>query len=187
MLAKPYEALPPPNVEVLVAPNDTLLPPNDGALLDPNVRPEPNEGVLPVVKEDVNPSSIYISKKVEVPAKPTERLLPAPNVGVVPDSGSGVLLEENWTEVPLLLRRKEGRLDEFNELGAVKPNKLPEAPEAEANKVDPNKERLVFPHKELLENEDVGSTELERDGELAELPNTNSPEVVVVAFSMRSH
>lgn len=102
-----------------------------------------------------------------MPAEPTERLLPAPNVGDVPDPGAGVLLEANWAEVLLLLRPKEGRLDELNELGAVKPNKLPEAPEAEADRVDPNKEGLVFP--------------LERDDELAELPNTNEPEVVAVA------
>lgn len=115
-----------------------------------------------------NPNEVLLlPEKLEVPTEPTERLLPAPNVGVVPDPGAGVLLEANWAEVLVLLRPKEGRLDELNELGAVKPNKLPEAPEAEADRVDPNKEGLVFP--------------LERDDELAELPNTNEPEVVAVA------
>lgn len=81
----------------------------------------------------------------------------------------------------LLLRPKEGRLDELDELGAAKPNKLPEILEDEADRVDPNKEGLVFPHKELLEKKDAGGTELEREGKLAELPNANGAEVVAVA------
>lgn len=124
--------------------------------------PNPNEELL-------------LPEKLEVPAEPTERLLPATNVGVVPDTDAGELLEANWAEVLLLLRPKEGRLDELKELEEVKPNKLPEAPEAIADRVDPNKGGLVFPHK------DADSTELEREAELAELPNTNAPEVVAVA------
>ena len=81
----------------------------------------------------------------------------------------------------LLLRPKEGTLKKPDELGAVKPNKLPEALEAEADRVDPNREGLVFPHKVLLENKDADGSELEREGMFAELPNANGAEVVVVA------
>ena len=66
-------------------------------------------------------------------------------------------------------------------MGAVKPNKLPEALEAEADRFDPNREGLVFPHKVLLENKDADGSELEREGMFAELPNANGAEVVAVA------